>query len=270
MRSFSLRVLEMRTMVSVVLAIQFLGTSVVSAGIFNWGDLHDPAGDVMFLDVEEDNGLLSPLFAPMPGTGSPVAVGNSLILDPQNFFSQSTDGSLVVDSELSTIVMADAGRMIEHIVVSEFGDYSLGGLPGGAATAQVGASFYWQVLEVDGAPVSLPLQTQSLQVSAGGGPNGGIYARPADDGVVVPWEGSILIDVEGFLTANLINGDATKVSLLFDNTLLTAADQFSSAFIKKKGVRIDVCMDDVIYVIPEPASVLLLGIGLSMLGLRRR
>ena len=73
--------------VAVLLAIFALTmqSNTVVAGVFNWGDISDPSGDVMFLNVEEDNAYATSLFAPLPGDGSPTAVGNSLIFDPQTF-----------------------------------------------------------------------------------------------------------------------------------------------------------------------------------------
>jgi len=256
--------------VGVCLASLALETGSVSAGIYHWGDLSDAGSEVTFLNVEEDNGYSSPLYAPEPGMGGPVAVGNSLVLAPQNFLSQSSGGSQLTDSEFLTTLMVGLGDSINGIAVNEFGDYSLGGLPGSLATAQVGATFYWQVLEIDGVAVNMPLQVNSMYVSTGGGPQGGLYDLPGDEGIATPWEGSAAIDVAAYLADNLISGAATKVSLIFNNTLLTAADGYSSAFIKKKGVGIDVFVNDPFHVVPEPASILLLGIGLVSLGSQRR
>ncbi|MCA9231527.1 MAG: PEP-CTERM sorting domain-containing protein [Planctomycetales bacterium] len=251
------------------LAVLAISVTPTSAGTFNWGDINDPGADVMFLGVAEDNGYSTSLFAPMPGTGSPVAIGNSLMLNPQNFLSFSSNSSHAVDSEFSTTLMVGMDNSIESIVVSEFGDHTLGGLPFALATAQVGASFHWQILELDGVGVSLPVQNQNLQVTTGSGPNGGIYYRPAHNGIATPWEGSAVIDVAGYLAANSLVGDVTKVALVFDNSLLTAADQYSSAFIKKKGVTIDVQVADPFNNIPEPASLVLLALGMVAFGRTR-
>jgi len=104
---------------TVCLASWAFETTVASAGIYQWGNLNDPGAQVMFLDVEEDNGYNTSLFAPEPGSGSPTAVGNSLVLDPQNFLSQSSNGSEVVDSEFSTTLMVGLDSAIDTIMVDE-------------------------------------------------------------------------------------------------------------------------------------------------------
>ena len=215
----------------VSLVILSLIPATASAGMFHWGDF---AGtDVMYLDVTEDNLEPTSLFAPMPGLGGPMVIGNSLHLDPQGFASQSASSAHAIDSTLSTTIMAGPGGGIDNITVSELGDYSLGGLSGGQANAQVGAAFFWTVLEVDNMAVNLDTQTTNLILNTGSGPNGGRYDRPADDGVTTIWSGAAAIDLAGYLAGQQIDGSATKVMLRFDNTLQTAADDISTAFIKK-------------------------------------
>ncbi len=242
--------------------------TTVCAGVFHWGDV---AGtDVTFLDVTENNNEASALFAPMPGSGGPFAIGDTLHLDPQGFASQSVNNTTdLLDSQLSTTLMAGSGNSIESIAITEFGDYSLGGLAGGQANAQVGAAFFWTVLEIDNIAVSLATQATNLNLSTGGGVNGGEYSRPGDDGTSIIWNGVADIDVGGYLDSLQIAGNATKVRLTFDNTLQTAADDFSSAFIKKKGVDIDVNMKTNTGV-PEPTTALLLGLGLAIVPCTRR
>lgn len=234
------------------------------AGTFHWGDFAGP--DVMFLDVTENNDETTSLFAPEPGMGGPVLLGNSLHLDPQGFSSQSSNNSAdLIDSTLSTIIMAAPGASLNDITITEFGDYSLGGLVGSQATAQVGAAFFWTVLEVDNIPVSLSTQATNLILGTGAGPNGGVYNRPGDDGTAVIWNGVAQVNLGGYLASEMIDGAVTKLRLTFDNTLQTSAESGSNAFIKKKSIDIDVNPT-----IPEPTTVLLLGISLALVPCCRR
>lgn len=233
-----------------------------SAATINWGDLTSADSNVVFEDVTENNDEATPIFASeVPG---PMVVADMLLLDPQSFQSQSSGGGAdLIDSTLSTTITAKDGGSINTIEINEFGDYSLGGLTGGEAFASVGAAFFWRVIEVDGAPIGLPNETAQLSVSGGG-----TYERSADDGTAVPWVGSVLIDVDAYLASEGINGQATAVVLRFDNTLQTAADEVSNAFIKKKGVDITVTTDRP--EIPEPAALGMLLLGLTTLAASRR
>lgn len=238
--------------------------STVSAGTFHWGDY---AGtNVMFLDVTENNTEPVSMFAPMPGLGGPIVMGDMLHLDPQGFVSQSANNSAdLTDSQISTTIMAGPGGSIEDITITELGDYSLGGLTGGQASAQVGAAFFWTILEIDNSAVSMAAQATNLILGTGGGANGGMYGRPGDDGVAIIWSGMANIDLGGYLASLNIVGDVTKVRLTFDNTLQTSADDVSTAFIKKKSIDIDVNTT-----VPEPTTALLLGLGLAIVPCCRR
>lgn len=233
-----------------------------SAATINWGDLTSDDSNVVFEDVTENNGEAGPLFASeVPG---PMVVADMLLLDPQNFQSQSSGGGAdLIDSTLSTTITAKDGGAILDIEINEFGDFTLGGLSDGEAIASVGAAFFWRVLEVDGVAVGMPVETASLAVSGGG-----MYERSADDGTAQPWTGSVLIDVDAYLANEGIDGSATAVLLRFDNTLQTAADEVSNAFIKKKGVDITVTTENP--EIPEPATVGLMLLGVATVAASRR
>ena len=236
-------------------------TTVSNAATMNWGDKTSPTSDVTFLQVTEDNDEASTIFAPI-ATG-PTVSGNTLVFHPVNFQSQASNGADLIDSTLTTKIVAKPGEIIDSIRIDEFGDYTLGGLTGYDALASVGAAFFWRVTEVNGAPVSLPTQIGQLSVSGGGH-----YERPANNGTAIPWTGNVVLDVSAFLLSQNIAGDATGVTLRFDNTLQTAADQFSNAFIKKKGVDITVIPGDP--TIPEPTSAALMALAALACGLRRR
>ncbi len=250
----------------VALLAMSLVSSIADAGTFHWGDI--AGADVMFMNVTENNNEPSSLFAPMPGMGGPIAMGNMLHLDPQSFSSQSSNNSAdLLDSQLSTVIMAGPGGGINSLSINELGDYSLGGLIGGQASAEVGAAFFWTILEIDNAAVSMATQATNLILGTGAGANGGIYNRPADDGTAVIWNGIANIDLNGFLASEQIAGSVTKLRLTFDNTLQTAADDVSNAFIKKKSIDIMVDADPTV---PEPTTALLLGLGLAIVPCCRR
>jgi hypothetical protein len=248
------------------------GLPLASAGTFNWGDLSDPGGDVMYLNVEENNSETTSLYAPEPGVGSPTVVGNSISFDPQGFQSQASGGTAhMIDSQMSTTIMAKDGQAVESIAISELGDYTLDGLTGGEAMASVGAAFFWTIEEINGVPNPQPTQTQSMQFTTGGGVNGGEYFRPGDEGTAAIWSGSVFIDVRDYLNSNgLGDAFATKVRLTFDNTLQTAADAVSNAFIKKKELGGSVVVTVDTSAIPEPATIVLAGIALAGVAVRRR
>ncbi|MGL4513729.1 MAG: hypothetical protein ACRCT8_11620 [Lacipirellulaceae bacterium] len=241
----------------VVALLLFAGASAPAA-LMNWGDVADPAGNVVFRQVTEDNDEATTLFAPI-ATG-PTAVGDTLRFSPVGFQSQSQANSAdAIDSTIRTTIQARPGASIDTVTIFEFGDYSLGGLLGGQANASVGAAFFWRITGINGAAAMLPLETATLAVSGGG-----FFSRPTGDGSARPWTGSVLLDLASYLSVNQISGLVTRVELTFDNTLQTAADQVSTAFIKKKGVEIVVDGE-----IPEPAAAGLIAAALASIAAMR-
>ena len=150
-----MRVRALSCVLGAAVLITFISAPhLLLAGTFNWGDLEDPNGDVIYLNVEEMNTLETSLFAPPPDTSTPVVVGNQILFDPQNFQVQAGGETVTdfLDSTLTTTLMAKEGKFIRTIHVREDGDYSLNGLSGGEASASIGASFFVTVMEVNGMP----------------------------------------------------------------------------------------------------------------------
>lgn len=237
------------------------------AGTFFWGDVSDAAGDVMFLDVEENNAYTTSLFSPEPGTGSPVAIGNSIRFNPQGFQAGASGGTTATTSTVEMLLMARPGKTVNNLFVRELGDYTLSGLTGGAASVEVAGTFSWTIQEVNSSAVTLPTQVTPLTVVGGTGPNGGMLSRPGDDGTALPWTGSALLDFDAYLSANSIPGSVTKVLVEFENNLEATADNVSNAFIKKKEIGGFAIAANV----PEPSSLVLLASLLAgVVGCRRR
>lgn len=238
--------------------------TLASAALVNFGDVSDPAGDVTFEDVTEDNNLPTTVFA--PEAVGPTAVGNTLVLDPTGFQSQSSGGMAdLIDSELSTTIVADPGAVITSFTINEFGAYSLGGLSDGEAMAEVNAAIFVTGATIGGVPTVLPAIQVPFVAT-----DGGSYERPDDDGTAVAWTGSAIFDVATGLAGVGLAGEVTSLDIVFDNALLTAADDVSVAFIDKKGVTITVETDPHI---PEPATLGLVALGLAgvtVRGKRRR
>ncbi len=256
--------------------------SPVQAGTFEWGDL--AGDDVAFFEVTEFSDEASPLYAPMPGTGGPMIRGNSLFLTPRGFGSQSGNNSVdTTDSTLTTTITAFPTLSLDKIEINELGDYTLGGLVGGQANAAIGGSFFWVILEIDSVPVSLTPQATNLTLATGSGANGGRYDRPGDDEASMIWSGSATIDLAGYLTSQQISGAVTSLSLIFDNTLQTSADNASTAFIKTKLITIETVMSAAAVTsssvgaasststtVPEPGAIQLLLLAMASLGFYRR
>ena len=232
----------------------------------SWGlpiDHGDFAGDtVSFVDVSEDSTTdpdALPLF------GSPTVGGDSLDFNGISFASSPGAGGVdMTNGNLTMGIETQVGRAIDTISLTEAGDYTLFGIPDAAAFAFVGAAAYLDILEVDGIGIA-PINLQANLIfwpSSGqfdlltGGP---AFARI--------WNGELVIDVAQALRDHHVSGGASKVSLTLSNMLATAGASGAASFINKSDLDISV------RVIPEPATLALLGAGLLslfLMGERRR
>lgn len=248
--------------------VSFLLTSssAVLGSTINYGDF--TGANVTFESVRESSETDAvPLF------GAPLATTNSLAFSPIAFGSSAQGNtSDVTDSQLRMTISSNSmSNGITFIVLNEIGDFTLQGPSDGEAHASVGAAVFWTILEVDGEPLPGPLPQGNDNVQFNGaGMNGGEFSLPNDAGAALPWSGQYVLDVDGFLLDNGINGAATKVEFTFDNSLSTFADSASAAHIKKKEAQ-QITVTAVPQLLPEPSTgFMLFPVVLAMLLRRRR
>jgi hypothetical protein len=217
--------------------IGWLGvSSVARADIIHYGNF--VGTNVHFLDVQESSGLIGNGPGQVPELyGPPSVLGNFMVFFPSLFEANAGSGqNVIVDGQLSFDLLAKPGYLIKGIVISEFGDYTLSTpLPGGSAFASNSISAF--STSVNGTVSNSALFSHLHDNSI----SNGIFGASWTNGTSLT-----------FIPVN-----ATHFTM--DNTLNAAAAQISAAFIKKKGVSIQI----LVAVIPEPASALTI---VSLLG----
>ncbi len=202
--------------------------------------------------------------------GSPASItGNALDFDPQGFVADAPGpgfNSDITDSQLSFMVVALPGKVIDNIFFTERGDTTLIGNPTSFLTAtSVTNSVFGEITHVNGSQLLTPVNVGGSMTFT---PSGGDYSLSQDSNgfpiFSAVWNGDLLLDLDQFLAEAGISGSATKVNLTFDNTLSAVSADGESAFIAKKD------FDGVTIVtnVPEPSAAVLLGI--ATVGFMRR
>lgn len=243
--------------------INYAGPGIAPGGMTGWmGDT------VWYAGVSESNNAMEERF------GAPTGVsGDSIDFTPQNF-EASVDSpgagnqeSHIVDSQLTFMVIAKPGNAINNMQFSEAGDTTLFGFPNDLVFTSVTAELFVDVVEIDGQPYGGVL---NLSESLSFNPSNGDYQIGVDGApnYATAWSGAATIDIRQALIDMNIPFDlgVTKITVTLDNTLTAAAENGSSAFIKKKD------FDGLIITtnVPEPATALLAFAGLAGLGVVRR
>ena len=196
---------------------------------------------------------------PEPIYGDPILSGDSLVFAPTDFTSSASGG--VSDQTAATfqgmITSLDPfSTRIDQLVLQEQGDFDLTGSGGVATSASVLAGLAIVVLEVNDGGVITPTSIDNMENFFLN------FDTPTQGG---DWTGTAIIDVAHLVKKGFgIDAFATKVLFTFDNVLSTTSESGSTAFMQNKT---DVLS---LIVIPEPATGLLLGAGLVLLGVRRR
>jgi hypothetical protein len=253
--------------------------------------------NVIYVDVTEDSGEDEAL----PLFGEPTVTENSIDFNPVGFDASSMDGgSDITDSNLVFMVTAKSGARLQSLTFSEAGDTTLAGnVPMGsmntASSVTATGVLDIQEVDVDGDAIFDPVGINHISVpfSLTFTPSGGTYFLGTDGsgGPIfhTPWTGSATLDIDAILIANGImvppgvndpEGGATKISIDLDNTLTAVSADGTSSHIAKKdfggisirtNVRIEPGGDPSEPIIPEPASLVLAGLGfLGLFQGRRR
>jgi hypothetical protein len=199
--------------------------------------------------------------------GTPTIAGNTLDFNPVGFGAFSTGpANAFTDGQLDLTIIATAGNIIPNIVFSERGDFSLLGLGSAATYVDVSATFFIDVVEVDGISIN-PLSTTASMTFAPVA--NGTMTLPGFPGSGQFWSGSLNFNVNAFLLANsvsFVNG-ATEIKVTLDNTLAAYSENGTTAFIAKKDFKgLGITVPEV----PEPSTLTLLLAGAGLLALRSR
>ena len=227
----------------------------VHAAIVNYpGTL---TGDtVEYFNISEDSGTdPSPLFEQRPG--GPTITGDTLVFQPTANFSayapQGAQNADTTDGLLTFTIRALEGYWIDLVTLFEGGAYSLLAVNGASAAAQATGIMY-----------NFDDPTQSANISA----QATTTANPSPFFIVAPandvasesdgWVGTATLDFTGM--------EITEVTIRLDNTLQAAASDGGTAFIDKKHFSITTTTS----LIPEPGSLVLMGMGAAMLLVRNR
>jgi hypothetical protein len=214
---------------------------------------------VNYVNVTEDTttGDNRPLFGP------PTVTGNSIDFNPTGFDAEASGagGSDNTGGRITFSVQAHPGNAISSIQFSEAGDTTLSGVGTDATSTAVTADGTITINAVDGAAITPVTRPISLTFS----PSGGTYGLATDGGGLpifhTQWTGSLSVNLPAILTSAGVPFVAgpTNVSVDLVNLMTARSQVGTDALINKHdfgGLSITA-------IIPEPASGLLLAVGLG-------
>lgn len=242
------------TLIVAGLVVGWLSNSPRAEAAINYGDFM--GNTVVYTDVTEES-----LTDALPLYGAPTISGNTLDFNPVGLGASASGGSFdFTDGQLDFGIQALGGNTIPAIAFSENGDFDLGGVGTAATFVSVAATFFIDVVAVDGVPLSIPQLTATMAFVPGG-----TMTLPAYPGIGQLWSGSLGINVNQWLTDNGVSFvlGATQIKVNLDNKLAAFSEDGSVAYIAKKDFKgIGITVPEV----PEPSvfAIALVGAGLCL------
>ena len=197
--------------------------------------------------------------------GAPIIAGDTLDFNPQGFAATSTGGGIdLTDGQLNLLIQAHSGYAIPMIQFSEAGDFSLAGFGTANTKVTVAATFFLDVLQVDGVGINPVSLTANMTFTPS--PNGQ-FDLINNAGIGNIWTGVFNFNLNDALTSHGISFEngATEVRVNLDNTLLAISEAGSTAYIAKKDFK---ALG--ITVVPEPSVIAMSLFGVAALVLRSR
>ncbi len=206
-------------------------------------------GPVVVQDGVYDNVVETSITDPLPMFGAPSAGVDNVMTFPMPSFiaTASNNASDLSAGALEFTFDADPGKLISTVSIFESGGYGItGGAGGSVSVAGALTVRYFDDLTQQFVTLADPIH---IVVSPGGLPGG---AFPVDGTGTGTWLGAALIDLAdlGIQTSSVI--------VAMDNTLAASALAGGTATISKDELTVNTT------IIPEPASLVLMGLGLAM------
>jgi hypothetical protein len=227
----------------------------------NYGDF--VGSTVTYLNVTE----ASPSNDPLPLFGAPTIAGNTLDFNPVGFSASASGGSFdLTDGQLDLTIRANPGNAIPTIQFSEAGDFALGGVGTAGTFVDVSATFFIDIVKVDGVGINPLVTTASMNFSPVASGTFDLVNHP---GFGQLWAGAFTFDVNAFLTANNISyiSGATEIKVTLDNTLAAFSEAGTVALIAKKDFKgLGITVPEV----PEPTILTLVLCGGAAMWVRSR